>query len=258
MGGVSKISEFHEKKQVMSEEIIIVTWNVQKGLDPQVPGDLEGIIQQQKPDLVFLQEVQLNIFNSEPMGGYFANGWKYPWPGGTTIGVVTLSKGPPTNVQPVSSKHREFFVTAPKVCLITEHALPSGENLLAANVHLLNFERWGTYKLRTQLHQLKSTVAHHLGPIVMAGDFNTWNQKRLRLVQELADELGLKEVEDFQRDRSTADFESDFLNRLFGIQSHLPLDRVYYRGFTAHSADVLDFDSSDHRAVVVKLVLEEG
>jgi endonuclease/exonuclease/phosphatase (EEP) superfamily protein YafD len=47
------------------------------------------------------------------------------------------------------TRDREFGVTAPKVSLVTEYPLPNGKNLLAVNVHLLNFEVWSIKKSLT-------------------------------------------------------------------------------------------------------------
>ena len=66
----------------------------------------------------------------------------------------------------------------------------------------------------------------------------------------------LTEVMDFPLGRTTGDLESDFLNSIFGIQSDLPLDRVYYRGFSIDSARVLPYESSDHRPIAVRLTLK--
>ncbi|MGD8371767.1 MAG: endonuclease/exonuclease/phosphatase family protein [Syntrophobacterales bacterium] len=256
--GVTQISEHPGQEQILPPKITIVNWNAQKGINPQFKSDLWLLIEEQRPDFVFLQEARADLLEANQIGGYFAKSWKYPWADGTTIGVLTLSKVPPVRVQPVPTKYREFFITAPKVSLITEYPLPNGEQLLAVNVHLLTFERWGTMKMRAQLDELKEIMARHSGPIVFAGDFNTWNYKRLGLVQELAEDLQLVEVTDFPPGRHTADRQSSCLNWLFGIDEDLPLDRVYYRGFSYHAARVLSYDSSDHRAILVTLILEPG
>jgi endonuclease/exonuclease/phosphatase (EEP) superfamily protein YafD len=255
---VIQISEFPEQGRVLPATITVVNWNAQKASDPQFQEDLQTLIDWQKPDIVFLQEAHVELLKVKEIGGYFANGWSYPWPGGITIGVLTLSKVPPKEVRPIHSKYREFFVTAPKVSLTTEHLLPNGETLLAVNVHLLNFERWGVMKLRSQLEELESIMEQHSGPIIMAGDFNTWNQKRLSLVKELAEDLQLTEVTDVPSGRTTGDMHSGCLNWLFGIKKDLPLDRVYYRGFEDHSAQLLSYDSSDHKAIKVSLTLDGG
>ncbi|MGD9261143.1 MAG: hypothetical protein PVG44_11915, partial [Desulfobacterales bacterium] len=61
------------------------------------------------------------------------------------------------------TRDREFVVTAPKVSLVTEYPLPNRENLLAVNVHLLNFEVWSIKKISHQLEDLKTTMANHQG-----------------------------------------------------------------------------------------------
>jgi endonuclease/exonuclease/phosphatase (EEP) superfamily protein YafD len=255
-GGVIPISDFPAMEGPLPPTIRLASWNTQKGGNSELPRDLGILIERHDPDIIFLQEARADLFEPEQMGGYFANGWKYPWAGGATIGVLTLSKVAPTKVQPVPTKYREFFITAPKVSLITELPLPNGETLLAVNVHLLTFERWGTVKLRSQLDDLKSIMADHQGPIIMAGDFNTWKEKKLELVRELAQDLQLEEVTDFPPGRKTAGLSSSCLNWLLGIKKDLPLDRVYYRGFTEHSAEVLSYYSSDHSAILVTLTLK--
>ena len=55
---------------------------------------LKLLLEQEKPDIVFLQEAAADLFKPEQMGGYFAEGWSYPWPGGKTVGVLTLSQVP--------------------------------------------------------------------------------------------------------------------------------------------------------------------
>ena len=251
--GTTQVAEFSDQAQTLPPIITIVNWNAQKGSNPQFASDLKLLLEQEKPDIVFLQEARAGIFEPETMGGYFAEAWHYPWPDGKTIGVLTLSRVPPVRVQSVSSKYREFRVTAPKVSLVTEFPLSNGENLLAVNVHLLNFERWSVKKIRHQLEDLKTIIANHSGPIVMAGDFNTWSHKRLQLVKQITRDIKLKEVSDFPKNRRTGDVKSDFWNEVFGIDKDLPLDRVFFNGFVPTVARVLNYNSSDHTPILVSL-----
>jgi len=251
-----KVAEFSENAQSLPQTITLVNWNAQKGANPQFVFDLEKLLEQEQPDIVFLQEARADLIQEGQMGGYLANGWSYPWPGGTMVGVLTLSRIPPVWAESVSSRYREFFVTAPKVSLIAEYPLPNGKSLLTVNVHLLNFERWGDLKIRDQLEDLRVILKIHRGPVIMAGDFNTWNENKLHLVEEITADLMLTEVMDFPLGRTTGDMESDFLNSIFGIQTELPLDRVYYRGFSIDSARVLPYESSDHKPITVRLTLD--
>ena len=254
--GTTQIADFSEPDQILPAYITVVNWNVQKGKHPQFVKDLKSILQQEKPDIVFLQEAKVDLFEPVQMGGYFAHGWSYPWPGGETTGVMTLSRVPPVRIQTMPTKYREFGITTPKVSLVTEYPLPNGERLLAVNVHLLNFERWSIQKISHQLEDLKSIMADHSGPILMAGDFNTWNQKRLQLVKEIGQDLKLQEVTDFPEGRTTGDTQSKFWNEVLGVEKDLPLDRIFFLYFKPISAQVLNYDTSDHRPILVKLKLQ--
>jgi endonuclease/exonuclease/phosphatase (EEP) superfamily protein YafD len=254
--GTTQVAEFPEQDQILPASITVVNWNAQKGRHPQFIKDLKLLLEQEKPDIVFLQEAKADLFEPDQMGGYFAEGWSYPWPGGETNGVLTLSRVPPVRIQPVPTKYREFGVTTPKVSLVTEYPLPNGESLLAVNVHLLNFERWSLKKISHQLEDLKSIMAEHSGPILMAGDFNTWNQKRLQLVKEIGQDIKLREVTDFPEGRTTGDTRSEFWNEVLGVEKDLPLDRVFFLSFKPILARVLNYDTSDHRPILVKLKLQ--
>ena len=253
---VIKISEFPGQDRAVPERIVIVNWNAQKGQNPRFRSDLARVVIEQRPDFVFVQEARVDLLDTKRIGGHFASSWSYPWPNGETFGLSTLSYVAPTRIQPVPSKFKEFFITAPKLSLVTEYPLVNGQRLLAINVHLLAFERWGTSGIGSQLKDLEAIMKEHVGPIVLVGDFNTWSLKRLDLVQKIAEALNLTEVTGFPPGRRTGDKQASFLNWLLGIDQGLPLDRVYYRGFTHHSAKVLPYESSDHRALQVTLELE--
>jgi endonuclease/exonuclease/phosphatase (EEP) superfamily protein YafD len=254
--GTDKVAVFADQSPTLPATITIVNWNAQKGKNPQFSSDLKLLLERQNPDIVFLQEARVDLFEPQQMGGYFARAWSYPWPGGKTIGVLTLSRVPPVRVEPVPTKYRELGVTAPKVSLATEYPLPGGKKLLAVNVHLLNFEVSSLKKFSHQLEDLKSIMAKHQGPIVLAGDFNTWNQKRLELVKEITRDVKLHEVTDFPEGRTTGNTKSEFWNNALGVEKNLPLDRVFFGGFTPTSARVLNYDTSDHRPIMVKLKLQ--
>ena len=251
--GATQVSEFTEQTQSFPAFITLVNWNAQKGQNPQFSQDLKLILEQEKPDIVFLQEAKADLFEPQQMAGYFAEAWTYPWPGGEAIGVLTLSRIPAVRVQPVPTKYREFGVTAPKISLVTEYPLPSGKNLLAINVHLLNFERWSLKKITHQLEDLKKIMAAHSGPMIMAGDFNTWNDKRLSLVKGITDGVHLKEVTDFPEGRKTGNLNSEFWNKMLGIDQNLPLDRIFFKGFRSTEARILKFNSSDHAPILIGL-----
>jgi endonuclease/exonuclease/phosphatase (EEP) superfamily protein YafD len=120
---------------------------------------------------------------------------------------------------------------------------------------LLNFERWSLKKITHQLEDLKAIMAAHSGPILMAGDFNTWNQKRLALVKNITDAVQLKEITDLPEGRRTGSMNSDVWNKILGIDKTLPLDRVFFVDFKPIAARILNFKSSDHAPILIQLAL---
>ena len=254
--GAVQVSEFSDPNRALPSSITVVNWNAQKGENPLFASALKTLLEREKPDIVFLQEASTDFIKPQQMGGYLAESWSYPWPGGQTVGVLTLSRVTPIRVKPVPTKYREFDVTAPKVSLVTEYPLTNGETLLALNVHLLNFEVWSLNKIRHQLGDLKAIMARHRGPVVMAGDFNTWNQARLDLVKKITRDARLKEVTDFPEGRTTGDTGSEFWNDVLGVEGDLPLDRVFFSGFKPTTARVLSYNTSDHRPIMVQLELQ--
>lgn len=235
----------------------LVTWNAQKGKHERFREDLRDLVAEAVPLLVLLQEARADLMDEAPLAASFAPGWHYPWPGGATLGVLTLSWSVPTRLLSIHSRWREFLVTAPKVTLASEHRLADGSTLLALNVHLLNFERWSTFMLSAQLEEIQAVMHGHAGPIVLAGDFNGWSARRLALVEQMVREVGLDEVRSFGRTRRTGDLGWSFLNWLFGVDSSLPLDRVYYRGLVPGGEEVLAYTSSDHSALLVRFALPD-
>ena len=114
----------------------------------------------------------------------------------------------------------EPLIQIPKVASVMSFPLEKGNSLLLINVHLINFE-WGISTYQTQLEQLFSFVENHQGPIIMSGDFNAWNERRLNLVNNLIQKYGLDSVVLSQDERV----------RFLGY----PLDYIFTRGVKAVS-----------------------
>lgn len=249
--------DWHERRRAAEpapESLTIVSWNAQKGVDARFRDELKELVWAERPDLLFLQEARSDFRRPGPGLLLFAPSWRYPWPGGGTVGVMTLSRLPARRAQSMKTRFRELLVTAPKTSLLTEHPLLDGRTLLAANVHLLNFERFSTPGLFSQLSELEVALREHEGPVVVAGDFNVWNQVRLGLVEGLMRRVGLVEVDGFPEGRRTGDLGPGW-TAIAGVDPALALDRVYHRGLEPVEAEVLDYTSSDHVPLRVSFAL---
>jgi endonuclease/exonuclease/phosphatase (EEP) superfamily protein YafD len=101
-------------------------------------------------------------------------------------------------------------------------------------VHAVNFTL-GTSRLREQLEAVAAVLARHDGPVILAGDFNTWSVARRRAVDAIALRLGLRAVS----------LDPDERSRFLGE----PVDQIYYRGLVPGAASAVPVRSSDHNPV---------
>jgi endonuclease/exonuclease/phosphatase (EEP) superfamily protein YafD len=105
------------------------------------------------------------------------------------------------------------------------------ENLLVANIHGINFTL-GVAIYQEQLESLFELMKQHTGPIVLAGDFNTWSDERMQIVEDLAQSLMLESL--------------DYTNHNRTIMFGNALDHVFYRGLEPVEHDTWHVTSSDH------------
>jgi endonuclease/exonuclease/phosphatase (EEP) superfamily protein YafD len=114
------------------------------------------------------------------------------------------------------------------------------ETLAVANVHSINFSlSLGAY--RAQLTALADALAHHEGPIILAGDLNTWTDERAKAVRDVATRLGLTEVP------FAVGLRSAFLGH--------ELDRIFTRELALVASAATGVTSSDHNPVAATLRL---
>lgn len=153
-------------------------------------------------------------------------------------GVMTLSAAHPTYCCPL--RKPEPLLRLPKSALITVYPLMDTRLLMVVNIHSINFSI-GVDFYHQQLKSIGEQVSIHDGPVIFAGDFNTWSRKRLHLLYRFARLMRLQEVR----------FSNDYRIRAFG----LPLDFVFYRGLKVAEASVINTQASDHNPLLVKFSL---
>ncbi|PIP88520.1 MAG: hypothetical protein COW79_17305 [Bdellovibrionales bacterium CG22_combo_CG10-13_8_21_14_all_38_13] len=92
-----------------------------------------------------------------------------------------------------------------------------------------------------QLNDIAKVVRAHKGPVVWAGDFNTWSKKKLRVMHELMAKLELTE----------APFGPGRM-KVFGNV----IDFVFYKGLELRDSYVLpEVQGADHKPMVVEFYL---
>ena len=212
----------------------LITWNVHKGQDTGWQEDLARLSKQ--ADFVLLQEATQHQNLSTFSTALFVSSFSFK---DLLSGVKTFTKTQPEWY--CGGGVAEPLIQIPKVASVMSFPLEKGNSLLIINVHLINFE-WGISAYQAQLEQLFSLIENHQGPIIMAGDFNAWNEERLNLVNNLIKKYRLDSVALSQDERV----------RFLGY----PLDYIFTRGVKVISATSEMVTSSDHNPLLMEFELE--
>lgn len=221
----------------VGRSLTLVSWNIHKNADPGWQADLGRFAA--ASDLLLLQEANLSIALRAELARtrrywVHADAWAYD---DVANGVLVASSAAP--FEACVQRVREPLITLPKSVLIAWYRIEGrADSLAVANVHAINFTiELGAYN--DQLEAVRTVLASHRGPLILAGDFNTWSAVRMASVRSLADKLGLTEVPASLGERS----------RFFGKH----LDYLYTRGFDVEDAWIDGVTSSDHAPIVATM-----
>jgi endonuclease/exonuclease/phosphatase (EEP) superfamily protein YafD len=154
-------------------------------------------------------------------------------------GVSLLSKYEAKKAKGFHSNFYEPFIISPKSYLVLEF-----DTVALINVHALNFVTFSEWK--SELDRLVKTSEKFIKEktgLVVAGDFNTWNEERYNYLKTKFREIGLQEVT-FKKDKRT---------KTLGF----PLDGVFSYGYRLRDSNVFEVENfSDHNALEVVLELK--
>jgi endonuclease/exonuclease/phosphatase (EEP) superfamily protein YafD len=224
--------------QELGDKLEILSWNIQKSSNIGWADDLvrygDGV------DLAFIQEasMQAGIAQTIPTEMFRAFAAGYTTASQET-GVMTLSASSPSVHCNLTSW--EPWLGTPKATSITEYSLRDrDERLLTINLHAVNFA-FGLVEFQKQFQALTDVLGQHQGPVIVAGDLNTWSGKRQDLVDNFMTQHGLGPVA----------FEPDLRTTTFGHA----LDHIYVRGMRAEFAQVIQVTTSDHNPLRVRLAI---
>ena len=217
--------------------ISVLNWNIYKGQREDWAADFRRYIRDH--DVVTMQEAHLDddlrsMLGREHSDWVLNTAFHYQ---GKATGVMTASR-----VQPVYScgQHTaEPLIRLPKTSLVSYYPVAGmQEDLLVANIHGINFTL-GLDVYKEQREKLYSAIKSHAGPVVLAGDFNTWRKRRLEILLSLTERLDLSELS----------FDVDYRIAPFGTI----VDRVFVRGLKAVETSTEVVDSSDHNPRAITL-----
>jgi len=210
----------------------VVSWNIEKGGDPQWLADLQAL---PRPlHLILLQEAFYpSVFGDLLFPGVyesFSEGYQTP---DRQTGVLSVARAAP-EIHCALVAYEPWLGT-PKATTVTRYGLSgAAAPLLVVNVHAVNFE-WGLDGMSAQLDAIRRVLEGHSGPAILAGDFNTWSAARQDLLNGLVERLQLQPVV----------FAPDSRTTVFG----LPLDHIFIRGLRVLESGSPVSAGSDHNPV---------
>lgn len=210
-------------------------WNVQKHIKGlRWARDFHALAE--NSDLILLQEVTHTIrSHAQFLGRNFSFGASWEQTGKYKTGVATISRSRIHNPEFTTTENVERMFATPKSAMVTYHSIEGSRyKLMAVNLHSLNLTALGPFEV--QLKSLAVRVAQHIGPVIFAGDMNTWKPARLALARSILESemVGLK-FKEFQRPGEV-----------------MVLDHVFTRGLINVRAAILpDIKTSDHKPIIL-------
>lgn len=207
----------------------VLCWNVYKKntKNPEFKPYLEKMTAEKEIDFLLLQEANFrddNHFTLPDFAFDAAANLEYRR---EFYGVLSASRVESTHAQAYLSEGRESLIGPHKSLLLSTYTFEDGSELLILNVHAINFRENQRY--HKELERFLNLMIDHKGPMIIAGDFNSWNKKRMQRLHEIREKLGLHSVPFTQTD-----------NVKSFMGNHL--DFILYRG-----VEILDFSvDRDH------------
>ena len=227
--------------ELNSRSFRVLNWNSHKGSNKKWQKDFERLTSHS--DLVILQEGYLTndlqeLLNKKQYNWDIARAFAY---NDIYTGVLTGSRVKPDFL--CSFRVPEPLSGIPKTVLITRYPFSgTGETLLVANIHMINFSL-DLSVYRAQLEKIAEVVLQHRGPLIIAGDFNTWNKERLRILADLTKQLGIWAV------TFATDHRVTFMGQHF--------DHIFYRQLVPLEALTEKVTTSDHNPMLVTFRLAD-
>ncbi|WP_095506775.1 endonuclease/exonuclease/phosphatase family protein [Paraferrimonas sedimenticola] len=245
----------YPQQQLESREFGLLVWNIHKETGQrQFQQEFLQSIVALEPDFVLLQEVDLSVESRAWFSELTQYGWEYVAnlyqpEFDSYSGVLTQAK-----VRPDMRLARLTSITEPitdtaKPTLITRYPIAgSDQSLVLVNLHGINFQL--TLKaFEQQLGKVQELLGGHLGPVIIAGDFNSWSPQRLQFLEELRGWMSLAQVDFGEQQTELASFMGYPLDHIFYSENYLEL--------IPNSAHVhSNLESSDHRAMSARFHLK--
>jgi len=183
----------HQENRTKLEHINVLCWNVAKlSKKNDFLEYLANIVREEDINFLALQEFKKSL--TENIN--FLNFSYILAPNIETkknaFGVLSAFKIPCQNSLALLSNQQELKFSTHKSALICIYKINQNTKLMFVNIHAINFV---PNKIFIQeLNNIKKYIKNHEGPLIIAGDFNTWNKQRILTLENFKKELMLTKV----------------------------------------------------------------
>lgn len=229
------------RSELSPHSIQALVWNIKKGSMKNFGTEFDRYARSK--ELFILQEVYRDdafnaLLHKIRADWNFGISFLYKREGDTPTGTMVGSTHKASNSLVKHSPDQEPITDTPKSVTFSRYSLRGRRaELMVVSVHGINFETTGAF--RRQMDQILMELKGFSGPIVLAGDFNTWNSSRMKTLQDLTRALELKEVR-FENGEARKKFNGNIL------------DHAFTRGVVVKSARVLtESKGSDHLPMTI-------
>jgi endonuclease/exonuclease/phosphatase (EEP) superfamily protein YafD len=237
------VSGLPKERELPARTLKALIWNIKKAQFVNWKEEFQKFSEGQ--DLILIQEAfNKELFTStlSSIEGFLWNmgvSFLYRSYGDTPTGTIVGSTVEPTQVEVKHSPDLEPVVSTPKAITVVRYPVQQkNEELLVISVHGINVHTTGAFM--RQMDDAVEAIRNHSGPVVFAGDFNTWNASRSGYLKKLCDELNLKDVE--------------FINGHLRMKFRgYYLDHIFVRGVEVKHAEVKASNGSDHQPLFLEL-----
>ena len=224
----------------LPDEFGMICWNVYKNnlVQPAFQPYLRSLIRIKKIDLLLFQEANFKSDKSCILSEFAIDAAANLEFGGKFYGVLTASMTESQKSQAFLSKGRESLIGPYKSLLLSQFAFNDGTILLVLNIHAINFRENQRYD--KEVDEFLKYVKDHHGPMIIAGDFNSWNKKRMKKLLEMQRKLSLQAISFKEKSK---------IKSFMGY----PLDYIFYRGLELLDSAVIDSKQlSDHNPLFAR------
>ena len=157
--------------------------------------------------------------------------------GSLRYGLLTASSQTALEARALPSRAKEGIVGPRKGSLITYYRRYDKKILTVVNLHGINFRAASVYA--QELDTLKKVLEKGSGPLIVAGDFNSWNAIRMKILEIFRKDLGMQ----------TVSFPTKKIKKF----RDYPLDHIFYRDLNCERSALCERShDSDHTPLLAE------